>query len=127
CLASTARRFGPMQASLASLALALALSSHHEAIVLLVPWIFAMHLSARPVAEPAQRGVVRMRDLEPGRLVPLLAAPALLVLLWPHLQAETGRRLADVFYGPYKAHHDPIAVAGAIHDQATGSVPHTLE
>ena len=127
CWAGAAERFGPVRALAATAALTAALASSHEGLVLIIAWVLAIHLAgARPGRDPAA-GTVTLAPILPGQLVPVLAAPLLLFWLWPYLEAETGTRAMAVFFGPYRAQHDPIVVAGEIRDQAIFRGPTTAQ
>jgi hypothetical protein len=120
------RTSGPVWVVAASGAWLLALGSAHEALLFVIPWIFAMFAmpaaDAAPV-DPAESGRRPLATVSLNVLLPAFIAPALLVALWPHLHEQVGLRLLNLVYDPFKAFHAPVLVGGQIYDQALNQAP----
>ncbi len=114
-------------ALLGGLALAASALSTWYGVFLFLAWP-VMVVLARPVeplrGEPAtgHSGTWRLPPV-PLAAFAALALGAALLLAWPHLATETGKRLLALLHDPMRLPHPPTLAAGHIYDQAVGAAP----
>ena len=109
-----------------AVALAFALGSSHESVVMVIVWgIAAAALAPREGAASLQ-GTLRLGRIEPADFVPILLAPALLFMVWPHLEADGLKSWIHFVSEPFRAHHPPYMIAGELYVQADAQGPGPL-
>jgi len=96
----------------------LAFGVHPMAIALVVPVFVAWAIARRPTAAPDPSAAsVRLPSAPPGLFLVPLVAFGVLVLVWPTLWSETGKRIGSwlLDYGFY--FNPPVEVAGQLYHQ----------
>ncbi len=115
----------PVQLVLGVLGLLACLMSSHESLVMVVPWIIAAHFLAPRPDTTTTPGTVALGRVSPAVLLPVILAPWLLFIVWPHLHSagEGITRWVAVIYDPFRAAHPPFMVLGEAYDQSVTRAP----
>ena len=112
---------------LGSAALLCALASAHEAIVMVIPWLLAAQwLGKKTAEETADPGTTPLTTAPAATFLPVVLAPVLLMMVWPHLSAGGLKAWFAVVYEPFKLPHPPFLVLGEVHDQLVSRGPTVL-
>lgn len=126
-LAATMRRPIP-QAALGTVGLLCCLASAHESILMIIPWLAAAHfLAPRGTPNDELKGTTPLGRVAPAVFVPVLAAPLLLIALWPHLEVDLVKRWTAVIYDPFRHAHPAVLVMGEVRDQVVTRGPNALQ
>ncbi len=121
-LAGAVTQASNLGAALATAGLAVLVSSHGEAAVAGLAWLLWALLN-RPPETSARPGLLVTAPARPAVLVPLVLAPLLLVVAWPHLHEEPVKRLFALVTRGFGGETPPVAVLGTALDDVTGGGP----
>jgi len=99
----------------ATAACLLAITASHDGLLLLIPWVMAAFaLSWRNADASKSRGTLALGAIAPATIIPLIAAPLLLFLIWPHLHVQGGERLLQWVTEFYRTSYPPVVIVGQI-------------
>ncbi len=114
------------RAAVGLLALAACAAGHHAGLLAFLPWLAAAHFMSPKTEGPAERRCeIRLGRADFGWWLPLVA-PIAVLMLWPHLDTDAGKRLAAIVVDPVRSPHPPWLVFGTAWDQTLSYAPNTL-